>query len=523
MGQGNEYLYHDGVICILAGKIIRILDADTSAEVCEIDLSSFSVTTPEGSSSPSEPKISLLSFNDDIVTVHFEKKGRQNNSRILVLSTKQIPPGGTRLLEAIRLESSNKLFARHTADCIYYGTYSAENAYGHHEWEIRGVALSSKYEISCSPLQLDKFFGTDLGSTIAFELHGNHFYAVSNQTSFEVEEIDWTSFYHCVRFPLGTPKRNAMQVCNKVYRRQHNEGPIHDSWTDITIQFDEATDKAMIVEARREWLPNTSRQQRTFYISEFEWEKKSPPASEDGSPVAEASEGPLLPENDAYVGVLDSNNNPNYAPKEYRPSSRYHPEVTPECGPTRSFILARTKFKGYNYSCSSFFDFVEDERCCSESSATPCLRIRVGTRREAPMDPAPPGQGILSKAPSINSPYHDNDVVYRHSPVRMWPPPSSQCACSKRLHQILNPALAGPAHSRSITGMLDERRFVYIVRPGRSDNALGVVVVINFSRGSLPLKPDKAAAVDQEDNMETEFNSTRWDWIPGACKKGVCR
>jgi hypothetical protein len=508
----------------LAGNIIRVLDADTSAEVCKVDLASFDVSTSEGSSSPCEPKISLLSFNDDIVTIHYEKKGRPNNNCLLIFSTKQSPPEQTRLLiPPIRLESSYKLFARHTADCVYYGTHSAEDAYGHHEWEIKGVALSKRYDIPCTPLRLEKFFGTDIRSTIAFEIHGNHFYAVSNQTSFEVEEIDWTSFYHCIRFPLEDPTRKATEVYKKVYRRQHDEGPIHDSWTDITIQFDEATKKAMIIEARREWLASASRQQRTFYISEFEWEKKSSPVSEDGSPVAEASEGPLLPEDDPFVGVLDSRNNPSYAPREYRPNSRYHPETTPECGTTRSFILARTKFKGYNYSCSSFFDFVEDERCCSESSAMSCLRIRIGTRREAPMDLSRPGQDLCPKAPSISSPYHEDDVVYRHSPVRLWPPPSSQCACSKRLHHIINPDLQGSTYSRSITGMLDERRFVYIVRPGRSDNASGVVVVINFSRGSLPLQPNKAASADQAGSMEDQFNPTRWNWIPGACKRGACR
>jgi hypothetical protein len=37
-----------------------------------------------------------------------------------------------------------------------------------------------------------------------------------------------------------------MEVC-KVYRRQENERQIHGSWTDITLQFDEGTGRAMIV------------------------------------------------------------------------------------------------------------------------------------------------------------------------------------------------------------------------------------------------------------------------------------
>ncbi|KAF2686671.1 hypothetical protein K458DRAFT_441452 [Lentithecium fluviatile CBS 122367] len=524
MGQGNEYLYRDGILCILAGNIIRVLDADTSAEICEIDILGGETATPEGSTSSGEPKISLLSFNDDLVTVLYEKKGRSNTIRMLVFSTKQEPPSKGRQLTSFPLNSSYKLFVRHTADCVYYGTYTAQDDEGHHAWELKGVALTGKYDISeCDPpLQLERFFGSDVGSTIAFEIHNEHFYAVSNQTSFEVEEIDWTSFYHCIRFPLGNPRSDAVEAIKTVYRRQHDEGPIHDSWTDITLQFDEATDRTMIVEARREWLATTSRQQRTFYISDFEWDKKSPPASEDGSPVLGASIGPLLPEDDAYTSVIDSSNNPNYAPKEYRPSWKFHPEISPECGSTRSFILARTKFKGYNYSCNTFLDFVEDERCCSESSSTPCLRLRVGTRREAPEKWTHPCQDTSSKAKSVSPSLQDDDVVYRHPPIRMWPPPSSQCACSKRLHTILNPALPGPAHGKSISGVLDKRRFVYMVRPGRSDNALGTIVVVNFTRGALPSKPNEAVPTDHGGSMEGQFNPSRWEWTPGACKKGVC-
>jgi hypothetical protein len=521
VGQGNEYLYSDGFLCILQGSNIRVLDADTTTEVCWIDLSAIDVTTPEASTSNNEPKMALLSFNDDIVTVYYEKKGRPNRSRILVFSTAQAHPNGNRLLIPIPLENSYKLFARHTSDCVYYGTYSADDP---EEWNIRGVALSDKYVIpQCAAVQLETFFGTDVGSTIAFEIHKGHFYAVSNQTSFEVEEIDWTSFYHCIRFPLGNPTFEAMEVNRTVYRRQHEEGPIHDSWTDLTLQFDEATDKTMIVEARSEWQRSTSRQQRTFYICEFEWEKTTPSVSEDGSPIVEAVQTPLYPEDDALTGLLDSSNNPNYAPKEHRPSWKWHPETTPECGPTRSFILARTKFKGYNYSCSSFFDLVEDERCCSESSARPCLRIRIGTRREAPVGWKPPSQDTIYNAKTVNPFQQEKDVVYRHPPVKMWPPPSSSCACSKRLHQILNPALPGPAHSRSITGVLDERRFIYMVRPRPSDNALGTIVMINFTRSASATKPNDVGPNDHESSTGGQVDPLRWNWTPGACKRGICQ
>jgi hypothetical protein len=302
-GQGNDFMYHDGVLCILAGSIIRVLDADMSTEICIIDVSSFDNTPSASSSSPIELKISLLSFNDDIVIVHYEEKGRSTTNRLFAFNTAKDVPGERQLFDK-PLASSYKLFARHNADCVYYGTHTGEDDLGHPEWEIRGILLSQKYDIlDCGPLQLEKFFGTDIGSILAFAIHNDYFYAVSDQTSFEVEEIDWTSFYHCIRFHLGSP--DSIEAKKTVYRRQHAEGPIHDTWTDISLQFDESTDKVVIVESRREWLASTGRQQRTFYMSEFEWGKNSTSTSEDGSPVVDVAEGPSLPKNDEFVGLLD--------------------------------------------------------------------------------------------------------------------------------------------------------------------------------------------------------------------------
>lgn len=535
IGQGNSFCYRQGVLCILEGSSIRISDVHASSAFFEVDLSPFINTVPEASTSPSEPKISLLHYNDEIVTVHYEKKARPNNGRIFVISTKLNPPGGKRVIKEIQLESSYKLFARHTASYLYYGTYTGMGEHGHHEWEIRGVSLDRRHPLKgCArPLQLEEFFGTDVGSTIAFEVHNGYFYAVSNQTSFEVEELDWTSFYHCVRFPLDRPKRDFMDINKKVYRRQHAEGPIHDSWTDLTIQFDECTDEPMIVESRREWQKGSSRQLRTFYISDFDCPEKCDSAmpSADGSPAMGASDAPLLPEDDPFTELLDSTNRPNYAPTKPRFNWNFHPEFPSDCGTTRSFILARTKFRAYNYACSSFLDLVEDERCCNNPATPPCLRIRIGSRRVAPFDWTPADKTPPPKDKSLSPLTAEDDVVYRHSSINMWPPPASRCPCSKRLHQILNPPLpTGPAYNRSITGVLDERSLVYMIRSGRSygsndDNALGPIVMISFNRGPLPPKPNDKSP-DHEEKMEDEFNPSHWQWTPGlstACKSGTCR
>jgi hypothetical protein len=74
-------------------------------------------------------------------------------------------------------------------------------------------------------------------------VHKDYFYALSNQTSFEGEEIDWTSFYHCIRFPLDSFCKALLEKTeNKsMWRRQHQEGPIDDRLINLRLDVDESS------------------------------------------------------------------------------------------------------------------------------------------------------------------------------------------------------------------------------------------------------------------------------------------
>jgi hypothetical protein len=460
----------------------------------------------------------LLYYNDGILSVHCKNKVNGHRNRILAFSTDPEIPANQRLVASIPLESSSKLFVRHTSAFLYYGTHTGVASDGHHEWEVRGVSLDGESFKTRQSIQLVDFFGGDIGSTVAFEIHNGYFYAVSNQTSFDVEELDWTSFYHCIRFPLGDPYPDA-EANKRVYRRQHAEGPIHDSWTDLSIQVDERTNKPLIVESRREWQKSSSRKLRAFYISELD--TGSTTLTEDGLPNDGLSNEPQLPLDDLFTGLVDSTNHPHYAPTQPRFSWNVHPEILPHTETYRSFLLARTKVRAYNYSCHSFIDLVEDDRCCGVLSES-CLRIRIGSRRLAPFQWASLDKAELSKSRLVHPPFIEDDVSYRHSTIKMWPPPGSRCPCSKRLHNILNPQPScGVAYNRKVTGVIDERSLVYMVKSGPSyapdDNALGTVVLIDFSRS-----PPSAPSADN--NMD--FAEDQWHWTPGhhaRCQRGECR
>jgi hypothetical protein len=474
--------------------------------------------------------VHLLNYADDTLVVHITDEMGSDDSFIFAIDTSAEPPNGRRIIKSVHLATSSKLFVRHNARYLYYGTHTGIGDDGHHKWEITGISLKKDFPLPEREraLLLDKFHGSDIGSTVAFEVQNDYFYAVSNQGTFEVEEIDYTSFYHVVRFPLNKPLPDSVEKNDRLYRRQHKQGPIHDSWTDLTLQLDERTNETVIVESRREWAQASSRQSRTFYVTKPDFKDKLSGAS---SPMAESDDEPLLPEDDLYIALLDSSNNPQWKPTPDLFSWSQHPEFARTDTSPRSFILARTKFRAYNYSCSSFLDLVEDERCCNDPSQPPCFRLRVGSRRELGLDISQAKGKGKERVDDTQPSFVDDKTRYTHSPIRMWPPPASRCPCSKRLHSILNPPLpAGALHARSVTGVLDERCLVFMVKAGRSygssdDSTLGTIVVVDFTQ---PLaQQDNASSPSRcGSHVENDFSPSTWEWSPGLerrCREQTCR
>ncbi|OCK80578.1 hypothetical protein K432DRAFT_352755 [Lepidopterella palustris CBS 459.81] len=544
LGEGFAFTYRQGILCFASGKYIRVLDIHSSSSPLRvINLSSVINATAGAGPSGAELKFSLLYYSDDIIAVHCESRSRSGNNWLLAISTKVDVPESQRVVAKVELESSSRLFVRHNASFIYWGTHSGTGTHGHHEWIIQGISIDGKHVIPSDtrPLQLEEFVGSDIGSTVAFEIHEGYFYALSNQTSFDVEEVDWTSFYHCARFPLERPFRNALEVNTRIYRRQHAEGPINDSWTDLSLQVDEATNYLVIVESRREWLDGASKQYRTFYTQNITFPRRESSASTspDASPSIGPSAAGPLPEDDPLVALLASGNNAHWAPFETRHARYTHPEYGVETDTARSFILARTKFRAYSLSCSSFIDLVEDEKCCAASASPctgPCLRLRIGSRRLAPLysDEFLHDSGA-GKATGIQEavsypPLSGADDRFRYSRIKLWPPAASSCPCAARLHRILNPSQPRESgHGKTLVGVIDERSLIYMVRPGRDEEAVGPIVLVSFDReiGRLAVSNDDDMADSvMGDDVSAGEEELHWRWEPGkssACSSGACR
>ncbi|KAF1945896.1 hypothetical protein EJ02DRAFT_368201 [Clathrospora elynae] len=538
LGQGNTFLYRQGTICVLDGDMVRVSDVHSHSDPIQLDLKTI-LRPILGSAFAAfgDLRVSFLNYSHGILAIHVTKDSGSDDSHIFAIDTTADPSNGRRVISAVQLASCSKLFVRNNSRYLYYGTHTGTGGDGHHKWEISGISLNKDFPLPEreSSLLIENFHGTDIGSTVAFEIHNHYFYAVSNQGTFEVEEIDYTSFYHLVRFPLDQPLPDAIEKDENIYRRQHRQGPIHDSWTDLVLQLDESTNETVILESRREWAQASSRQSRTFYVTKLDF--KDHVSSSASSPMADI-DGPFLPEDEPYNGLLDSSNKPNWKPTPDLYSWSQHAEFAKEEKSPRSFILARTKFRAYNYSCTSFLDLVEDDRCCDDPSKPPCLRLRVGSRRE--VDPYESSTRRKGKE-RINEWEPDfvdkESVRYYHSPIRMWPPPASQCPCSKRLHDIINPPLpSGSSHARSVTGVLDERCLVYMIKSGRSygssdDNTLGTIVVVDFTRpltasASLASASTSTSMARCDSKMGNGFSPSSWEWTPGLekrCQAGTCR
>lgn len=541
VGVGSSFLYRQGVLCVRNDDVVIVSDLRSGKRPFHINLSRM--RNSRYKNIRYVEAFEMLYFNDGILAIRVKTESSNGNydsiafiRRLNTLESKSILIG----IVHLTFEPSRKLFVRHTNEYVCFGTHTGRGTDGHNKWAIRCYPLEKIGPDGPTALPilthlLDDFHGSDLGSTVAFEIHDGYLYAVSNQSTHEVEEVDWTSFYRCVRIRLGDNEEVAPAVV-RVYRRQHAEGAIHDSWTDLTLQHDERTNDLYIVESRREWLGATSKQARSFYSACVSgkdlWESGH---SRDDIPPTDQ-----LPENDILTTVLDSSHRASYMPTPKLFSWTRHPEF-PCTGldspPPRSFILARTKFRTYNFASSAFMDLVEDPECCPtrHPSTLPCLRLRIGSRRVAPTGfdyhGYEDGNTVAKYTHSCNPtcknqiPFEDN-TQYRYTPIRMWPPPFRSCPCSVRLHNIMNP-LNRPTSgmglgNKSITAICDERSIVYMVKPSlpydylKTPNhaTLGTIVLIDFGRSDASKSPE-----------DTNGELLRWDRLPNheeRCRNRSC-
>ncbi|KAK3685801.1 hypothetical protein B0T22DRAFT_382781 [Podospora appendiculata] len=478
VGYAETWLYENGVLCYIKERQrcqLRILELhrSQSSEIIVDTQKLLGLALPI--SPPKKYRFQLLYCAHNIVSCLYTHKHPEPASWLIFFD-----PWTDEIIQAQQLDSSYKIFVRNNDKFLFYGTHSQLGHDGFRRWEIKGYDLEAKTWLP-GKLDLTNFVGVDIGSGICFEILDDWFYALSNQTAFEVDEIDSTSNYDCYRFPLN---RQAFQNLEHIpraelWRRQHADGAIDDRWTFMRLFKDEATARIKVVESRKEWLAGNRSATRTYYTKEIHFSAAHHEQNLGPGPggTGQASSLPDIGQSASAAVAVDKclGNYPNSADAPSRDPHLVHPGD--DGSKALMFTLSKCPIRSYHPSCQTFIDLVDDPPDFNQGSQR--IRIRGGSRR--PWSPDEREERLRSLAADGQEPpsptlYQQLHNIYRHDDVVLWPPeqdPGNSDPHLDRLYGILNP----PDCLGRVEGVWDERSMVYATGDGESGDLKCLVFV----------------------------------------------
>ncbi|TVY29712.1 hypothetical protein LHYA1_G000859 [Lachnellula hyalina] len=474
IGVCDAFVYLNGVLCYTLDDKVRVLDLhNSSGHEVVISIPGLLTQALSDIQDNNRGTFQILYYSDKITSCLYRSSGSDSTAWLIAFHV-----GYRAILLVKELDSTEKIFVRHNSKFLYFGTNSELGNDGHKKWVIQGYSFETK-EWFKERIHLPDMVGNEIGSTICFEFHKTDFYALSNQTSFEVEEIDWTSFYHCIRFPLDSPYKELIEKTEnkQMWRRQHQEGPIDDRWTFLRLDTDETTGKLKIVESRKEWYLGASRSQRTYYTTKIKFPKPKHDDSEYSSPEPSAASAAsptssdnlditILP-NLPIVKLRNKDDNPNYLEAPQRKPLYTHPGNDGSMPPT--YTLANTLIRTYHTSSSTFLDLVNDP-LPTDWRSTQRLRLRGSSRTLGP-PLTDPTTGI-SRDPSPDLTTALAELFPHAQPISFFP----RAGADQELYDLLNP----PNHLGCVDGVMDDRSMVYVTGPANAPQAL---IFVGFDAG----------------------------------------
>ncbi|QDS75879.1 hypothetical protein FKW77_001985 [Venturia effusa] len=517
IGSGIDLVYHQGAACWIDQHGIHTRDLHRSGHSQSLGFDFIFRYLKAVQRDCSQ--LRLLHYADGILTLLCN----DHVSDTAYLLAIGLTPGSIpkHLMEPRIIENTNRIFVRSTKHVLFYGVHASGTTHGYNEWFIRGISLCGNIfrkfcksqnctieSVDSEPVQLRDFPGSDIGTTVAFKIHCGYFYALSNCSQFDVVEVDWTSFYHCIKFPILDPREKTCSVNRRIYRRQHAEGPVNDSWNGLCLQADERTNQLMIVEARTEWPIGGSSHERTFYSELLSFpESDEDVAYKDGPP------------GDIYSKIRSDHS--KWSPDQVREPWQNHPEnanananLAHGLPPADMYILARTKFQWYNFTTRTFVDIVKDD-CEFCENGRFCLRLRMGSRKpdapdrvrserqtpQLPLKYAPSACPSPLQRPSLTE--RSTDYVY--TPISTWPCKKDSSQNAKSAHDIMNLDSDNlPYHGMDFQGFADERTIIYLVRPsGAGKETPGNIVCISFD-GDASVPRWQAPLLREKPKLEPE-------------------
>ena len=464
-------MYEQSTLCYSNTNSIRVLNLRTGSETEKVISFRFfghKVALPgETASSPAlQPrKLELLGYCNDIVTVLCDF-GPSKGCFLFALNVSDSNERPRCLLKH-RLRCTDHIFACHNEKYLYHGTLSARGSHGHQEWLVQGFDLSTGHKLTDEPVQLYDFAGSDLGISVIFRIHDGHFYALSNQTSHESEEVNWTSYYHYIRFAVDD--KDPKVEIKTIYRRQDHDGPINDAWTVIEFQVDHETGELLIVECRKEWVGGGSTAIRTYYVQSWDrayhddWDR----------------ENTVDPNDQVRLTVTEKDNARYERPPHPRVAKYTHTEFADrQTTERREYLRAKTKYHCYDFNNQCYVDLVVDE-VDDEGSWRKKDRVRLRVVSRLPLSPLDReeqhrvGMGELKyitrpRSKDRNEEWvRDSEDAFTDSEVTLWP--GEDADVPKGLDDILCPG----GKAGEVKGRVGEEGIVYMVGPTGQCSGVG--------------------------------------------------
>lgn len=362
-----------------------------------------------------------------------------------------LKPSESKVITRRSLNSAHNIFVRNNTEFLYYGVQS-DIGDEDRQWVLEGFDFG-KNEWFPDSLELGDVVGSDIDSTICFEIIGDHFYILTNSNCSGLTAYRYTSYYDFSRFPLDRPSNQNMEQPKKrdLFRRQNNEGIIDDRWTSLKIYTDDLSGEVRILESRDEKLWCNNFNTRTCYMKTLTMCPRLYETDEDD----QYTEGYPLAE---YLGLPNTNG---------RPPDRDSSDVHQVDDSSTSLMIPVRKCYIHDYIPLSHASLVLTD------------------------DPVPSGPHriqILVMSRQQRDFQQDQTGSTWEERRTAWPPEPSAGAAN--LHEILNP----PDFRGVVSATSDDRSLVY------SDGR--VLILVHFApeinmKGSF--KPDNS---DQSGNLD---------------------
>ncbi|KAM0246479.1 hypothetical protein ACHAQJ_010196 [Trichoderma viride] len=405
----------------LQGSPVQEINIDVLQLIKTSDISDFEENRPY--------QLKPLYYADNIVSCLYEQRKSPSCGRWLIIYSLE----KKKVLNSHPLRSTANIFVRNNSDFLYYGTKS-EPFDGQRRWVLYGFSFEVSEWLPRSVILWD-LAGSDIGSTICFEIFGDYLYGVSSQELAELEDTEWStsgpplnSFYYAFQFRLGDHSTIQILPRSASWRRGATDGPIDDRWNQLQLGQDEKSGQVSIFETRKEWLCSWSR--RTCYGKQLFYPSGShSTGSQTDDRCYEGSDG--LTHCEASLEDTIHRGDNGFS--------------------SSTFDLRNSPVRSYSPSCQAFVDIVSS----STASSPTAKRLRLRVRRQ--LYPVSESDRLSSSPNGLDAAANDLE----EEGVRLWPADQGDEQPDGPLSHYIDGLLNPQAYFDEIDWSMDERVLVY--------------------------------------------------------------